>query len=234
MRNPLIKRLPRELLSEITKYLVIFIFMTGTIGFISGFLVAGDSLKKSYDESFEKYNIEDGNFELLNKADENLINTLEEQDLKIYNNNYIEEDSVNDSVIRLFLNREDVNKVCVIKGKLPNSEKEIAIDRMYANNNNISVGQKQRIAIARSILKDTPIILFDEVTSALDKESKKNIEETINEIAKVKTVVVIAHTLDSIDNFDNIVCLKNGVIVEEGSHNDLINEKGMYYNLLNI
>ena len=110
MRNPLIKRLPRELLSEITKYLVIFIFMTGTIGFISGFLVAGDSLKKSYDESFEKYNIEDGNFELLNKADENLINTLEEQDLKIYNNNYIEEDSVNDSVIRLFLNREDVNK----------------------------------------------------------------------------------------------------------------------------
>ena len=54
----------------------------------------------------------------------------------------MEEDSVNDSVIRLFLNREDVNKVCVIKGKLPNSEKEIAIDRMYANNNNISVGDK--------------------------------------------------------------------------------------------
>lgn len=113
---------------------------------------------------------------------------------------------------------------------LPHKYDEI----MLENNNNISVGQKQRIAIARSILKDTPIILFDEVTSALDKESKKNIEETINEIAKVKTVVVIAHTLDSIDNFDNIVCLKNGVIVEEGSHNDLINEKGMYYNLLNI
>ena len=113
---------------------------------------------------------------------------------------------------------------------LPHKYDEI----MLENNHNISVGQKQRIAIARSILKDTPIILFDEVTSALDKESKKNIEETINEIAKVKTVVVIAHTLDSIDNFDNIVCLKNGVIVEEGSHNDLINEKGMYYNLLNI
>lgn len=113
---------------------------------------------------------------------------------------------------------------------LPHKYDEILLE----NNNNISVGQKQRIAIARSILKDTPIILFDEVTSALDKESKKNIEETINKIAKVKTVVVIAHTLDSIDNFDNIVCLKNGVIVEEGSHNDLINEKGMYYNLLNI
>ena len=163
MRNPLIKRLPRELLSEITKYLVIFIFMTGTIGFISGFLVAGDSLKKSYDESFEKYNIEDGNFELLNKADENLINTLEEQDLKIYNNNYIEEDSVNDSVIRLFLNREDVNKVCVIKGKLPNSEKEIAIDRMYANNNNISVGDE--ISVGGKKLKVTGFVALSDYSA---------------------------------------------------------------------
>ena len=106
---------------------------------------------------------------------------------------------------------------------LPHKYDEILLE----NNNNISVGQKQRIAIARAILKDTPIILFDEVTSALDKESKKNIEETINKISKTKTVIVIAHTLDSIENFDNIVCLKDGVIVEEGSHNDLINEKGI-------
>lgn len=113
---------------------------------------------------------------------------------------------------------------------LPHKYDEILLE----NNNNISVGQKQRIAIARAILKDTPIILFDEVTSALDKESTKNIEETINKISKTKTVIVIAHTLDSIENFDNIVCLKDGVIVEEGSHNDLINEKGMYYNLINI
>ena len=113
---------------------------------------------------------------------------------------------------------------------LPHKYDEILLE----NSNNISVGQKQRIAIARAILKDTPIILFDEVTSALDKESKKNIEETINKISKTKTVIVIAHTLDSIENFDNIVCLKDGVIVEEGSHNDLINEKGMYYNLIKI
>ena len=113
---------------------------------------------------------------------------------------------------------------------LPHKYDEILLE----NNNNISVGQKQRIAIARAILKDTPIILFDEVTSALDKESKKNIEETINKISKTKTVIVIAHTLDSIENFDNIVCLKDGGIVEEGSHNDLINEKGMYYNLIKI
>lgn len=131
---------------------------------------------------------------------------------------------------------EQLQQVCKLASihefieTLPHKYDEILLE----NNNNISVGQKQRIAIARAILKDTPIILFDEVTSALDKESKKNIEETINKISKTKTVIVIAHTLDSIENFDNIVCLKDGGIVEEGSHNDLINEKGMYYNLINI
>lgn len=131
---------------------------------------------------------------------------------------------------------EQLQQVCKLASihefieTLPHKYDEILLE----NNNNISVGQKQRIAIARAILKDTPIILFDEVTSALDKESKKNIEETINKISKTKTVIVIAHTLDSIENFDNIVCLKDGGIVEEGSHNDLINEKGMYYNLIKI
>lgn len=131
---------------------------------------------------------------------------------------------------------EQLQQVCKLASihefieTLPHKYDEILLE----NNNNISVGQKQRIAIARAILKDTPIILFDEVTSALDKESKKNIEETINKISKTKTVIVIAHTLDSIENFDNIVYLKDGGIVEEGSHNDLINEKGMYYNLIKI
>lgn len=169
MRNPLIKRLPREFISEITKYLVIFVFMVGTIGFVSGFLVAGSSLKQSYDENFEKYNIEDGNFELLNEADSNLINTLEEQDLKIYNNNYIEEDSVNDSVIRLFLNRKDVNKVCVMEGKLPNSENEIAIDRMYANNNELSVGDT--ISVGDKKLKISGFVALSDYSALFSNNS---------------------------------------------------------------
>ena len=65
MRNPLIKRLPRELKSEIGKYIVLFLFITIMIGFISGFLVASGSMSTAYKESFEKYNIEDGNFELI-------------------------------------------------------------------------------------------------------------------------------------------------------------------------
>ena len=72
MKNPLRKRLPKEFVSEIGKYLVIFLFMTITIGLISGFLVADSSMIKAYDESFDKYNIEDGNFELMEKADDKI------------------------------------------------------------------------------------------------------------------------------------------------------------------
>ena len=114
--------------------------------------------------------------------------------------------------------------------ELPNKYDEIIVE----NNNNISVGQKQRLAIARAILKNTPIILFDEVTSSLDKKSKKEIDKVIQKLSEIKTVIVIAHTLDTIENFDNIIVIKKGKIMEQGSHVDLIKEKGMYYNLLNL
>ena len=79
MKNPLRKRLPRELKDDVGKYIVIFLFMTLTIGVISGFLVAGGSMKTAYDESFEKYNIEDGHFVLKNEADKNLIKEIEKE-----------------------------------------------------------------------------------------------------------------------------------------------------------
>ena len=65
MKSPLRKRIPKELKTDFGKYLVIFLFLTATIGFVSGFLVAGSSMITAYNESFEKYNIEDGNFELM-------------------------------------------------------------------------------------------------------------------------------------------------------------------------
>ncbi|MEE1057379.1 MAG: FtsX-like permease family protein [Acutalibacteraceae bacterium] len=143
MRNPLIKRLPRELKSELGKYIVLFIFMTGMIGFVSGFLVASGSMITTHNEGFEKYNIEDGNFELAVKADENIIETLEKDDVKIYENFYIERETDDiDSTLRIFKNREEINKVCVMEGELPSNKNEIAIDRMYAVNNKISVGDK--------------------------------------------------------------------------------------------
>ncbi len=141
MKKPLNKRLPRELKSEFPKYLIIFVFLTVIIGFISGFFVASGSMKVIYDESFEKYNIEDGNFALYTKADETLLQVLEEQQVTVHENFYIERETDNvDSKIRIYKNRTEVNRVCVMEGKEPQQEAEIAIDRMYADNNGIQVG----------------------------------------------------------------------------------------------
>ena len=91
MKNPLMKRLPRELIGDIGKYLVIFLFMTATIGFVSGFLVADDSMLAAYDESFEKYNIEDGNFTLSQKASDVQLQHLTDAGVQIYENFFVEE-----------------------------------------------------------------------------------------------------------------------------------------------
>ncbi len=141
MRNPLIKRLPRELKNEFARYLVIFLFIVGTIGLVSGWNVAGNSMSAAYDESFEKYSIEDGNFELYAPAQDALIADLESDDLQIYENFYIECDTKEiDSTLRIFKKRSEVNLECLMEGEFPKSKSEIAIDRMYADNNRISVG----------------------------------------------------------------------------------------------
>ncbi|MFR4319387.1 MAG: hypothetical protein ACLT2Z_08520 [Eubacterium sp.] len=140
MKNPLRKRLPRELKDDVGKYIVIFLFMTLTIGVISGFLVAGGSMKTAYDESFEKYNVEDGHFVLKNEADKNLIKEIEKEHVKLYKNFYMDIDAKNndndksDRTLRVFKNREKVNKICLMKGNAK-GDNEITIDRMYADNN---------------------------------------------------------------------------------------------------
>lgn len=143
MKNPLNKRLPKELFQDFGKYLVIFVFMAGLISLVSGFLVADGSLIKSYNDSFEKYNIEDGNFEVdkaLNSSNP-IYKVFKDDDTTIYQNFYIEEPTKEvDSTLRVFINREEVNRVCLMSGELPANKSEIAIDRMYADNNKLSVG----------------------------------------------------------------------------------------------
>ncbi len=142
MKNPLMKRLPREFKSELGKYIVIFAFMIIVIGFVSGFLVAAGSIIKIYDESFEKYNIEDGNFELSAEANALTLETMESDgDVSIYENFYIERETEEvDSTLRIYKNREEIDRVCLMEGALPTGEREIAIDRMYADNNSLNVG----------------------------------------------------------------------------------------------
>ena len=140
MKNPLRKRLLRELKSEFGKYAVIFLLLAGTISFVSGFLVADGSMLKAYNEGFTKYNIEDGNFQTKKKMNKAQERSVQEFGITVYDNFYAERSLSNDTTLRVFENRSVVNTVCLMEGKMPEAEDEIAIDRMYADNNNLKVG----------------------------------------------------------------------------------------------
>lgn len=179
MKNPLIKRLPREFAGEIAKYIVIFIFMTAVIGLISGFLIADGSMLDTYNKSFDKYNIENGNFELYSKSDDKLIDRLEEENVTIYENFYKEEtvkvhnneklSEDDQSVIRFYINRKDIDKVDVMEGRLAEDINEIAIDRMYAVNNNIKVGDT--INAGGRILKVTGYVALSDYSCLFSDNS---------------------------------------------------------------
>ena len=98
----------------------------------------------------------------------------------------------------------------------------------------VSAGQKQRIAIARALIKHPKIIIFDEATSALDSKNEKEVQNAIDNIIKKElvTIIIIAHRLSTVKNADNIFVLKNGKIIEEGNHQKLINKKGEYFKLI--
>jgi ATP-binding cassette subfamily B protein len=96
----------------------------------------------------------------------------------------------------------------------------------------LSGGQRQRIAIARAFLKDSPILLLDEATASLDSESEEAVREAIARLMQRRTVIAIAHRLSTLRNFDRIVVLKSGRVVEDGSPDWLVRCKGAYYGLL--
>lgn len=170
MKNPLNRRFPRELKSDLGKYAVIFIFVTLMIGFVSGFLIAGSSMKKSYNESFDKYNIEDGNFELTDKAEDALFDAMEGEGIKLYENFYIEEKTAElDSTLRIFANRDEVNLICLMSGEFPKAADEIAIDRVYAKNNHLSIGDT--LTAGNKSLKITGFVALSDYSTLFQNPS---------------------------------------------------------------
>lgn len=203
MRNPLNKRFLRELKGELAKYIVIFVFMTAVIGLISGFLIADGSMYDTYNKSFEKYNIEDGNFELYSKADESVIDKLEKENVTIYENFYKEENVVrhnnikNDedsqSTLRFYVNREEVDKVDLMEGSLPEDINEIAIDRMYAENNDIKV--QDTLTVGSRILKVTGLVALSDYSSLFSDNS-----DTMFDSLKFGVGVVSQKCFDAYDD----------------------------------
>ena len=141
-KNPLNNRFVRDLRDDLGKYVVIALLMIFTIGFISGFLVADGSMIRAYEESFTKYNVEDGNFRTQKKMNKAQWKSAEELGLSLYELFYREFDLENGSTIRVYKNRDRVNLVCLMEGRFPEKPGEIAVDRMYADNNKLKAGDR--------------------------------------------------------------------------------------------
>ena len=95
----------------------------------------------------------------------------------------------------------------------------------------LSGGEKQRISIARALLKDTPIILLDEATASLDADNEHEIRKSLDKLIKNKTVITIAHKLNTIKNYDQIIVMSDGIIEEKGTHKELMKNKKRYYEM---
>lgn len=98
----------------------------------------------------------------------------------------------------------------------------------------LSGGEKQRISIARCILKDAPIVILDEATASVDADNESYIQQAISELCKGKTLIVIAHRLGTIRNADKILVIKDGGIAEEGDHDTLMSKNGIYRNFVTM
>lgn len=192
MKNPLRKRLPRELKGELGKYLVVFILMVASIGFVSGFLVADNSMLIAYNEGFEKYNIEDGNFRTAEQVHKTQREEIEALGVKLYDNYYVEEPLDNGSTMRFFKNRQQVDKVCLMKGELPAGIGEIAIDRMYADNNNLSVGDTLRSG--KRTWKITGLVALSDYSCLF-----QNNNDSMFDAVKFGVSVVTEEEFDSLD-----------------------------------
>ena len=92
----------------------------------------------------------------------------------------------------------------------------------------LSGGQRQRISIARAMLKNAPILLLDEATSALDSESERQVHDALKRLMEGRTPIVIAHRLSTVSDADKIYVMKNGRVIEEGTHLELLDREGLY------
>lgn len=171
-----------------------------------------------------------GNTELSKIEENSLMNTI----TYIGHNSYLFKGTIRDNLLMGNPNSEDKEMWEVLRRTKLESflKSENGLDTKLAEKaSNLSGGQCQRLALARALLHNTPIYIFDEATSNIDVESENDIMEQIYELAKTKTVILISHRLANVENADNIYVLDDGKIVEKGSHKELLKQKGHYAKL---
>lgn len=183
------------------------------------------------------YDVNDGQIEI----DGTNIKTLTKHSLR-HLMGLVTQDSIlfNDSIKNnILLGKEDSGDSEVIKAlKIANAWEFVkdlpnGIDTNIGDSGNkLSGGQKQRLSIARAVLKNPPIMILDEATSALDTESERLVQIALENMMKNRTSIVIAHRLSTIQNVDEIIVMQKGEIVEQGKHQELLDKKGVYSNLV--
>ncbi len=196
MRNPLRKRLIRELKTEIGKYLVIFILLAGMIGMVSGFLVAEESIYDAFEESFDKYNIEDGLFATENEQSEAKIDRIEKEGISVFANFYKEAQTDDDDTIRIFGERNEVDIACLMQGNLPDKKGQIALDRMYANNNDYEIGDT--ITIATKEYEVVGLVALPDYSALFENNSDAIFDALKFGVALVSDEQFLAYKKDSI------------------------------------
>lgn len=146
MHNPLNKRFKRDLRSDAGKYVAIFLFIVFFIGAASGFMVADNSVSAQFKTTDVEYNVEDGHLAFNVKPSADVLSKIESRnDLKLYDLNYKEETIKHGKTLRIYKVRNELNKECLMSGEMPKAENEIAVDRMFAENNKIAVGDNVNI-----------------------------------------------------------------------------------------
>ncbi len=185
MKNPLNKRLPREIREDFGKYLVIFLLLMLSIGLISGFLVADNSMIRAYNDGFEKYNVENGHFLTERKMNKAQKKTVETNGITLYDQFYVEQEADFGAKVRIYTDRNEVNTVCLMKGMLPVKENEIALDRMFADNHELTTGDT--ILLADKEYTITGLVALPDYSCLFEKNSDSMFDAMLFGVAIVSS-----------------------------------------------
>ncbi|MBR1861078.1 MAG: hypothetical protein IJ796_04370 [Lachnospiraceae bacterium] len=189
MRNPLAKRIPRNIKKDWKKYLVLCLLLIVTISLVSAMYVSNNSMERTFAESFDDYNIEDGHFEFEEKVSGFLMEKIEGEGIKVYEQFYkdFDEDKdldgKTDATIRVFKVREEVNLICLLEGKMPETKDEIVIDRRHAGNVGITVGDT--IAVGDKKMKVCGLVAFSDYSTLYKKNTDTMFDAITFNIAAV-------------------------------------------------